>query len=402
MSTQTFWQILSKSVNTVATLLVLGMITRNYGESGTGIFTLSLTYLIFFYLVADLGLNNYFLLKYSKTSNEVRYLFSLRLVWSLILVLVANLLVFLMPFNSPPFQASILIGSLAIVLNTISVSSYLIFQANLKYNDFMMASSLGSLGMLAMAFLLVELKVPLPFVMVSIVFGWLINNVTALFLSRKLYQLKFKLPSSLYIKEIFKNTWPLSLTLILNTIYFRVDSFILASVRSIDEVAFYNLAYQIFQSILVIPTFIMNSFYPLMLIQLKENISVFFKQIKLAFLLLFLVSIFGIILTWFLAPIIIRLIAGPGFEESARILQLLSLSLPGFFLSSLLMWTLMSLGKFKTLFFIYLGGLIINLILNLTFIPIYGIPAAIAVTAACEYLILITEVVVLLVTRKLK
>ena len=207
--------------------------------------------------------------------------------------------------------------------------------------------------------------------------------------------MKFLLPSWGYLKNLLITVWPLSATLILNTIYFRLDSFVLTSLKGFEEVAIYNLSYSIFQTILVIPTFIMNSYYPLMLLQIKENLEKFNNQIKLAGLFLLLFSVLVIAITWMAAPIIIGIIAGGGFSKSADTLRYLVLTLPAFFLSSLFMWTLMSLKKFRTLFLIYLVGLFVNLILNLLLIPVYGINGAIITTAISEYLILSMQVMIL-------
>ena len=374
---------------------MLGLITRNYGQSGTGVYTLALTYIIFFYLIADLSLNNYYLTKYSKTSNDTNYLFSIRILWSVFLIILANLLVYLLPFNTPLFQATVLIGSLAIFFSGIATSTSLIFQANLKYQYFMLATIVGSLTMLITTFIFVMLKFPTPLLILGVVVGWTVNNLISLILANKLYTLIFILPKLSYLKSMFIICWPLSATLILNTIYFRVDSFILTAILGFEKVAIYNLAYSIFQTTLVIPTFIMNSFYPLMIAQLKLDRDIFNNQIKKAgFLLLALSLIIGIG-TWFFAPTTISLIAGKEFKQSSEVLQLLTLSIPAFFLSSLFMWTLMTLGRFKNLLIIYGLGLLVNLVLNLWLIPNLGIRGAIFSTIISEYLILVMQVVIL-------
>ena len=57
VSQQTFWQLLGKAITSLATFIILGMVTRAYGEAQTGVFTLALTYLAFFYLISDFGIN---------------------------------------------------------------------------------------------------------------------------------------------------------------------------------------------------------------------------------------------------------------------------------------------------------------------------------------------------------
>ena len=57
ITSQTLWQILGKVVTTLSTFIILGLVARNYGEEGTGVFTLALTYLAIFYIFADFGFN---------------------------------------------------------------------------------------------------------------------------------------------------------------------------------------------------------------------------------------------------------------------------------------------------------------------------------------------------------
>ncbi|MBI2022354.1 hypothetical protein HYS97_00680, partial [Candidatus Daviesbacteria bacterium] len=72
---QSFWQVLGKAFSSISTLLVLGVISRSYGESGTGVYSLTITYLSFFFLAADLGLNAYFLPRLSESRNVANNLF---------------------------------------------------------------------------------------------------------------------------------------------------------------------------------------------------------------------------------------------------------------------------------------------------------------------------------------
>jgi len=42
ISQQTFWQIVVKAITTTAGFIIIGIISRNYGQSGVGDFTLAL------------------------------------------------------------------------------------------------------------------------------------------------------------------------------------------------------------------------------------------------------------------------------------------------------------------------------------------------------------------------
>src|SRR5581483_6053732 len=97
VSQQTLWQLIGKAITSISTIFILAAVTRHYGEEGTGIFTLALTYLAFFYLAEDFGFNAYVLpeLLGEDTEIEWRKLLGLRIVWAIFLV---TLSIIILPF----------------------------------------------------------------------------------------------------------------------------------------------------------------------------------------------------------------------------------------------------------------------------------------------------------------
>lgn len=371
---QTFWQILGKVITSLSTFIILGMVARNYGEKGTGIFTLALTYLAIFYLLADFGFNAHALKKFQ--IEQFRKLLGTRLVWSGILVVIAVSLLPFWPFASVEFNQAVLLGSLAIVGSGVFVTCNLVFQSKLRYDLSVLASGIGTAVSLLIFMYLASIKVEVSLLLLAHLVGWLVIALSALWF------VKISLPifDKQYAYNLFKQSWPVSLTLILNVVYFRADSFMIAYFKGVSDVGIYNVAYLVFQSVLVLPAFIMNSYYPLMLRS--------FKGIKKVGLGLLILSLMGVILTLILAPFMIRILTGGGFEGSVRSLQILSLGFPAYFLSAILMWVMVTKGQYKRMLVIYAFGLIFNLILNFIYIPQFSFLAASWVTVVSEYLIL--------------
>lgn len=390
--TQTVWQIFARGVGAISNLAVLALVTRSFGEFGTGVFTLALTYLAIFFLIADAGLNAYVLPRFSKEANK---LFNFRLVWSIILVVVANLGALILPFDNPLFNQAVLIGSLSIVLSGIYTSTNLIFQKNLRLDRASIASSIGALSQIPVVYYLISLNGPVSLITLGSLTGWFVNNLVSLFFIRKLYEFRISKIDLDYPLKTIKAAWPISVTLLLNVVYFRSDAFILSTFHSFVEVGTYNLAYSIFSNVLVFPAFIMNSFYPLMLNSLAKGRKIFFDKIKLSAILLLVVAVLGTLLTWVLSPSIIGVIAPGSFAGSVTSLRILSLGFPAFFISSLLMWTMLSLEKYQSLVMVYAAGLVVNSILNFIFIPKYSYLAASWITGISEYLILILQISIL-------
>ncbi|MBI4040163.1 oligosaccharide flippase family protein [Candidatus Daviesbacteria bacterium] len=400
VSVQTAWQIFGKGVTSLSTIIILGAVSRHFGPSGVGILTLALTYLAFFYLAADFGFNAHLLSKLIGRGVEVewRKLLGLRIIWSAVLIILALLLLPLLPFqtNRSVFDLAVIFGAVAILGNALFTTSNALFQSKLRYDLSVIASLFNAIPTVILFLLLIYLNSSLPSLMIIHALGWLLTGcLTLFFIRRYLKNLTpvFNLP---YVKQTFIEVWPISLTLVFNVVYFRIDSFILTAVKSFAEVGVYNLAYQVFQSALVLPTFIMNGYYPIMLENLNHNKELFLVNIRKALGLMLVISALGLILTWVLSPWVVEIVSGgKGFSGSSDSLRILGLGFPAYFLSAILMWMMVALKRYKILVLIYLVGLIFNAGANLIFIPQYSYIASSWITGASEYLILILQLIIL-------
>lgn len=400
ISQQTSWQILGKIVTSLSTFIVLATVTRLYGTDGTGIFTLAITYLGIFYLFSDFGFNAYVLGKIHHHEQDLQSqwskLLGTRVLWSLLLIIIALGALPFLPFVTPLFFYIVLFGSMDILASAIFVTNNLVFQSKLRYDLMVIATIIGTVFGLVVFLYSANSKFPIFLVTFSYLMGGMMIALTSLYLVVRVIT-KFRIEfDRAYIKNIFMKSWPLTITLALNVIYFRADSFILASFKGISDTGIYNVAYQIFQNALVLPTFIMNSFYPMMLESLKNKIGRFAYQIKLVSLGLFIISILLLAITYYLSPLIISVITGGlGFTGSIESLKILSLGFPAYFLSSLLMWVMVAKGMYKKMALIYTFGLIFNFSANLYFIPQYSYIASSWITGISEYLILGMQVMVI-------
>lgn len=386
---------MGKGFSLVSSIVLLGLISRQYGQSGTGVYTLTFTYLSFFYLFVDLGLNGYYLEKYKQNNTVFSTLLNLRLSISIVLIILAVTAAFFLPFSTQQFRVSVLLGSVTIISSAIFNTCNLIFQANFSYKLAAFSNLAGSIATILVSFFLISTSAPVELLPLSLSIGLMLSAFTSFFMAKSnfVYRLE-KLDISMVV-DLLKKTWPIAATLIINTLYFRIDTFIVASHSGFNESGIYNLSYSLFQTLLVVPTFIMNSYYPMMLQALQQEKYLFILQLRKVFLIMLGIGIIFTLISQFLAPVGVYIIAGSGFLESSQLLKILSLSFPAFFLSAFLIWVFMSLHLYKKMFLIYLGGFFFNLILNLAFIPQYSYLAAAYITVASEYLILIAQITIL-------
>lgn len=393
---QTSWQLFGKALTALSTLLILSLVSRYLGVEKTGIFTLSLTFLAFFYMVADFGLNAHIMQNLLKGSTkEWQSLLGLRIVWSILLTLVLCAVALFWPNLDSPFRQAILIGSLAIPAYAVFATCNALFQSKLRYDLSVAPGILGAVPTLLIVYLAIKSDWGVSGAVIAHMIGWLVCSLAGLWLARRFNSIIPKFDFS-YILRVTREAWPISATLVLNMVYFRVDAFLLSYFKGFYDVGIYNLSYQVFQLALVLPTFIVNSLYPILIKHYNRSRSEFIGVIIKSSFVMFNLSLVVALVSFFAAPTIVNIIGGDeNFVGSVEALQVLSLSFPAFFVSTVLMWSLVVLKEYKTILIIYSIGLILNVALNYLLIPHFSYLAAAWVTGISEYLILIMQLTIL-------
>ncbi|MFC1647131.1 flippase [Patescibacteria group bacterium] len=405
IASNTISQIVAKAISAGATFVISIIIAKEYGASGYGDFTKIITFVAFFYLLADFGLNAIYLqLEDEKDLSWWHSLIAIRIVLSFILIFTLLAIVSFLPSNGENgytylVKLGIILFSPTILFQAMITTSNVIFQKKFRY-EFLTASVLcGSIISLVLVYISSKLFVynaAIVFIVISLAIGALASTILSLYFSGKFRKLGF-FWNFHKIKKIFIRSIPFGLTLVLNVIYFRIDTFILTITRSTAEVGIYGLAYKIFEFPLVFPTFFMNAVYPLMVNEFtkKENSFLKLKSIvKKSSVFLATTSFLATTIVWMVAPYVTLIKAD--FYPSITALRILSLGLPLFFLSSLAMWTMIVANKRISLFLIYAISMSMNIIANIMFIPKHGFIAASWITVVTELIVLILSILVIM------
>lgn len=414
-SWKVFWntsaQVIGRLVGAGTTFFISILIARAFGAEGYGDFAKVTTYVALFYLLADFGMNAVFLQKTNESianppgggsridANNKSWgeLLGVRVVGSVVFMFLAlAILVFLPQGVGQGYTAAVRLGIIlllpSILFQAIITTTNAEFQRRLRYDLATIAIVAGALVTIATVVGIVGgIKgIGVIGVIGGIGVGMLISALVALGLIKK-----FETPLGFTITRFsllsyFTRSLPLGMTLVFNLIYFRADHFILALSRTTSEVGIYGLAYKVFEFPISIPTFFMNSVYPLLLAQLTQTSNLKTQKFQTIIwksgIFLFLASLFLLLVFWFTAPLLT--IVRPEFAASTGALRVLSLGLPFFFLTSLTMWTLIALKRQTVLAVIYGASMVVNVFLNAWLVPTHGYMAAAWVTVGTEALVL--------------
>jgi O-antigen/teichoic acid export membrane protein len=406
VGSNTFYQALAKAINAVSGLTILTLLSRTLSDTNLGIYTLVFTYIGFFFMTVDLGFNaivvKHLLQDRHAKAVIVSKVLGLRMLIAFVSIALAILLallqanVFQITAYQPTTVRAIILIALVLFVHAIISTFQAVIQSIQNYLYLVLVNLSSALTHLLIIVLVLQFSSDITLLVFAYVVAGFIGAAVALFQINKLIgKTTFQFHPH-YSRQLISETLPITLSILLNLVYFRIDALILPIFRSLPEVGKYNISYKIFENILILPTFIGNALYPIMLEWKQHSIAKLFHNIGKIFTSYFVVSILLTIIFYTCAPFIVYIVTGQFDYQMTIYLQVLITGIIFFFLSSLVTWLLITLDNQKALLFIYLVVFILTIILNIAFIPLYGAFASAVITVSLEALVFAMGIVYLL------
>jgi len=289
------------------------------------------------------------------------------------------------------------LGLLILVTQSLYSTANIFFQVKLKYDLSTIAYICGYIVIFLLIIILSKLKIDIMWVNFSYVIGGVITFILSLLFLKKLGVVPiFSFDKNLF-KYLITSSLPIGIMFIFSQMSFKEDALMLSILKlpssyelsNTESVAIYSLAYKVFEVLLVLPTFFMNSVYPVLVLDMEKGESILKKTFsKVIYFSLFsgvFIGLLGIVF----APLAIRILGGEGFNQSIGVLKILSGGIFIFYLTSPISWLIMTLGYQKYLPWIYFVSFFFNMVSNLIFIPKYSFYGASWITVASEFIVLI-------------
>ena len=371
-------------------LVVVGLLTRSLGPAGYGYYNLIFAYLYIFTSVADLGLYTVLVREVSKVDAGKEKLiagriFTLRLVFAVSILVLADLLVLFFPYP-PLVKWGIVIASLFSLFSSLTQVLMGVFQKYLRLYLVSVADIIARACQLVLLAVIIYLKAGLLSFVWAVVLSEAVHFLITLVFSRSL--VKIKLSADLvYWKQILKTAFPIAVSLIFVLIYFKLDTVLLSLMKPAYDVGVYSVAYKILEVAIFLPAVYIGLVMPLLSRHAFGNRAEFVKTFRSAFNT---ISIFALPLAAYLAVLsdkIVRLVGGGGFIASGPVLKILSVAILMIFFGNLGGNAIVALNLQKKGMWIYLAGAVFNVAANLILIPRYSYFAAAWITVATEILI---------------
>lgn len=395
-------QVVGKIITTVLSLVLIAYLTRYLGVFGFGEYTTAFVYISFLGVIADFGFFNILVREIaahpqdeSKVANN---LLTMRAFFALGIYLLGIIIVIFLPYSST-IKTGILILSSANFLLTQNSSIVGIFQAHHKMDRSVLTDVVGRIIILIISLWMIKNHLNLEMIFLANVAGNLINLLLSWLLVNSIVKLKLAFDFPLW-KKIFVEAWPLGIAAIFGMIYFKIDSIMLSLFKGSQDVGIYGAPYKILEILTLVPGIFMGNVFPVIARYFNEDNEKLRPVIQKSFdfLAISAIGILGGGLV--LAPNIIRFVAGSdflsaytvtlfGYHITAPIIfQILLFAVVASYFANLFGPIIIAINKQKSLIMPAVYASILNVILNVIFIPRFGYLAAALITVITEVFIL--------------
>lgn len=393
----TLTQILGRTGVIFLSLLATSILTRNLGQAGYGVFGIINTMVVIFYSFADWGTNMIAVRESAKSPEKSGVIFGNCLFLRSLMAFFGMTLYWLFIFLNPhltEFRREASIGAVIILFFSFKTSAQIIFHAKLKLYLTALVELLAS-G-LFLIFLLTLKKLILFQVILFLIISSALAALLAVLMALKMVRSQFR-PDWPLIKHLVRESLPMGAVMVVFSIYNRVDTFILQSLKGEAVTGLYLLSYKIYDNLVLGAAYLMNAFFPIL-----ANFSGQVSQegqlknvLQKAFDLLLAMAVFLLVVIFIFAPMIIDWLGGEEFAPSASSLRILVLAMVLAYLNHLTGYALVALGRQRVHLKFGLIALFANIILNFIFIPRFSFLGAAVVTVLTEGLIFILTFVFL-------
>ncbi|MFA6999684.1 MAG: flippase [Candidatus Paceibacterota bacterium] len=370
------WMFGGQMFSLLISFFIGAWIARYLGPENYGVLSYSVAFVGLFGFISSLGIDNILNRELIQTKDKRDELlgtaFRLKLIGGVIAFSLAFISVLIFQ-SSPLVQLLVVLFSFTFILQSINVIN-IYFNAEVKSKNNVRATIVATIISSILKIIVILLGEGVIWLIVIYVLDSLWQGI-GLIKAYKNYGLKIKSWKfdNILAKEMLKNSWPLMLASAVGFVSFKIDQVIIGSMLGNYKVGIYAVATKLVEVWYFIPGIICASLFPAIINAKKTSVEMYKNRLKNFYILMAVIPIAMAIPITLLAKPIILILFGSGYLESVVILQIYIWSSVGLFLGSVISQYLISENLVKTIFGLNLLTMIINVLLNLILIPIFGI-----------------------------
>ncbi|MCV9878014.1 flippase [Brenneria izbisi] len=368
----TCWVLAEKIIRLSVVFLFFSLVSQKLTIYDFGMFSLSQTIMSLLIGVVSFGFDNVLIKEFSisKKTNEI-FSTSIFFRFALSLLVISGFSVFLIYSEYQAIYKYVFIISSLSIIFQVQTIYYSYYQAISKSSVITKTSIIALLisSIIKISFIYYELGI--FYYALSFFLDYLFSFLLIYIVSKKEgILLKIKFFDILILKNLLKQSFPIFISTLIVMIYTRIDQFMIAKMLGVEEVAKFNVAVRISDAYMFIPMAIAASFFPMVANNCdKKNIQQYFH---VTHFFTFFSGAFVVCLT----PWMISYFFGERYYDAIHVIYIIVIanvisSLGTVSSNILIIRNIAYLRVYRALY-----GLGINVILNIIFIPKYGIIGA--------------------------
>ncbi len=395
----TLVQISAKIITVAFGLALMILLTSHLGRDGYGDYMYVLTLVVIFGSFTDWGTATIGVreaAKNPKKQDEILLnVFFIRLFLACLGALLMIAAGYFLPLKTAHpllIRQGIFIGSLILMIFAIKASFGLIFQTKLQMQKLAIADILGSGLVLLLSWFFLKWQFGLMALILAVLLANIMAVIVAGFLALRTVNFKWRFDPA-FLKKFLLESLPMGAILLMFTVDNKIDTVMLGSLKGSGAVGVYAVSYRVYDVLILGAAYLMNSLLPVISHYARQQGQAKLRIIyQKSFDVLFSMAIVALILSFTLAPLIIKFLTQQSFNQftdSIPVLKILSLAIFFAYFNHLTGYTIVGLGKQRSYFSVAFFALGFNVVANLMVIPRLTYYGAALVTVLTEGLVLV-------------
>lgn len=398
--TNTAFLFLNKLVEGIVILTIWAFVIRYLGPQQFGLLSYALSFVLLFMTLTNLGLDNIVVKKLvlDKKNKEqiLGTTFFLKFFGGVAAIIAIFISVNILQWD-PHIRQLILILSLRFIFLSFNCIDFY-FQSIVisKYTVYSKILALICTSILCLLFVCLNLPV-IYFVFVFVIESGILAMGLVYFYTAKYSKIsvwKFKWNIA---KELIRNSWPLIVSGIAISVYMRIDQIMIKAMLNDVSVGYYSAAVRISEVFYFIPLLVTSSLFPA-IIKIKSIDSILYQnRLVVLFSILLWIAVGIAICVTIMSGFLIKMFYGQGYLPAVGVLSLHIWMITFVFFSVVRSkWAINENLQFYIMIYAVIGAGV-NILLNLSLIPIWGIKGAASSAVITRF---ITEIVSNLFSKK--
>ena len=368
------WIIIGKLIQMLLGFIVGIYSTRYLGPLNYGIINYTASYISFFSVLVNLGIDNYImkeLIDYKDKQGEVLGSgIVLRILSSLLAIIGLYGILMITDKNDPVIQTVGFLQSLNLLFGSVNLISYW-YQMQLKSKTTSIITTIGYAIMTVYKIYILILQKDIRYFAFTGTFETLLTTILLLALYRKDNGPKLEFSKAM-AKDLLKNSYHFILSGLMVVIFNQTDKIMLKQMLDETATGFYSLASNLCNYWTFVLAAIITSANPIILESKKGNEDHYYKRIRQLYAAVIWISVFVSLIITVGAPHIIKLLYGEKYIQSVAPLRILTWSVLFSYLGVARGAWLVSEGLQRYVKYLTTIGAIANVVMNWLLIPQYG------------------------------